>query len=80
MRLPIPSTYFEEAYIEIQVFISETIILNNSNHSLTPMLGCLLLAGEDGGVGVAELGTAFLTLPGVDPRLLPQGWVQNHYR
>ena len=31
-------------------------------------------------VFVPELERAFLFCPGVDPVLVPEGWVQNHYR
>ncbi len=39
-----------------------------------------MVVGEDGLVGVSEARNALLTMPGVDPSLLPQGWVENHYR
>ncbi len=29
---------------------------------------------------MSEARNALLAMPGVDPSLLPQGWVENHYR
>ncbi len=40
----------------------------------------MVVVGEDGRVGVSEAKNALLAMPGVDPSLLPQGWVENHYR
>ena len=42
--------------------------------------GGWLVLGEEGEVGVEEVRRAFLCLPGVDPRLVVDGWVENHYR
>ncbi len=39
-----------------------------------------MVVGEDGRVGVAEVRSALLAMPGVDPRLVASGWVENHYR
>lgn len=41
---------------------------------------CMLVYDENGTAGVEEITTAFLTSPQVDPSLVPDGWVKNHYR
>ena len=42
--------------------------------------GAKLILDENGSAGVTEFERAFEASPGVDPKLLPLGWVQNHYR
>jgi len=37
-------------------------------------------SGEDGLVGLEEVESGFLATPGVDPHLVHQNWVSNHYR
>ena len=37
-------------------------------------------AGLQGGLGVEEFSLAFLCSPGVDPKLVPDGMMRNHYR
>lgn len=31
-------------------------------------------------IGITEVERAFLVSPGVDPALVPEGWIHNHYR
>lgn len=38
-----------------------------------------MIFDENGHAGVSEFTEAFLAMPGVDPKLLPTGWVDNHY-
>ena len=42
--------------------------------------GAIIVLDESGSAGVKEFERAFEASPGIDPRLLPLGWVQNHYR
>ena len=42
--------------------------------------GGLLVSAADGTVGCDEISTCLLTTPGVDPRLIPNGWIENHFR
>ncbi|XP_076244106.1 breast cancer type 2 susceptibility protein homolog isoform X2 [Calliopsis andreniformis] len=39
-----------------------------------------LILDENGYVGISEMKRSFLASPGVDPHLLPSGWVENHYK
>lgn len=31
-------------------------------------------------VGLSEMKNAFESMPGVEPRLIPKGWIRNHYK
>ncbi|KAK2586586.1 hypothetical protein KPH14_011464 [Odynerus spinipes] len=42
--------------------------------------GGYLIPDEDDCAGVLEIKQSFLASPGVDPSLLPTGWVENHYK
>lgn len=42
--------------------------------------GGRLILDENGYVGISEIRRSFLASPGVDPNLLPAGWVENHYK
>ncbi|XP_012140339.2 breast cancer type 2 susceptibility protein [Megachile rotundata] len=42
--------------------------------------GAYLILDENGYVGITEIKRSFLASPGVDPSLLCDGWVENHYK
>ncbi|XP_019864859.1 uncharacterized protein LOC109594117 isoform X2 [Aethina tumida] len=42
--------------------------------------GCEIVPNEDGQIGLAEICVAFRNTPAVDPKLIPDGWLENHYR
>ena len=42
--------------------------------------GLTLVLGEDGAAGREEVGRALLACPGVAPSLVPEGWLENHWR
>ncbi|KAJ1525137.1 hypothetical protein ONE63_009973 [Megalurothrips usitatus] len=42
--------------------------------------GALLVLDSRGTAGVEEIERSFFASPGVDPSLVPSGWVKNHYR
>ncbi|XP_043514610.1 breast cancer type 2 susceptibility protein homolog isoform X1 [Frieseomelitta varia] len=42
--------------------------------------GACLIMDENGYVGIKEIKRSFLASPGVDPNLLPTGWIENHYK
>ena len=41
--------------------------------------GCFIIPGSDGCIGVGEVERGFLLMAGVCPKLVPTGWVSNHY-
>lgn len=41
---------------------------------------CLLILDDDGTAGVEEFTRAFLASPGVEPKLISEQWVRNHYK
>jgi breast cancer 2 susceptibility protein len=42
--------------------------------------GARLVLDTNGTVGIEEVTRAFLSSPGIEPTLVPAGWVSNHYR
>lgn len=42
--------------------------------------GAFLVLDTEGFIGVEEFQRAFLASPGVDPSIVPSGWIKNHYR
>ncbi|XP_031831801.2 uncharacterized protein LOC116426668 [Nomia melanderi] len=60
-------------------FYGQTTVQNNIEGIQLADGACLIL-DENGYVGISEIKRSFLASPGVDPNLLPTGWVENHYR
>ena len=42
--------------------------------------GAVAVLSEEGELGAGELGRALLASPGVQPDLVPRGWLEHHYR
>ncbi|GLG98706.1 uncharacterized protein GBIM_05307, partial [Gryllus bimaculatus] len=42
--------------------------------------GAMLILDAESKAGVVEVARAFLASPGVQPSLVPEGWVENHFR
>ena len=59
-------------------FSKESVQNNITGMSLGD--GVLAILSDDGCLGVEELQSAFFASPGVDPKLVPEGWFRNHYR
>ena len=59
-------------------FSEENVANNVSGMSLGD--GVLAILTDQGDLGVEQLEAALLAAPGVDPRLVPAGWVRHHYR
>lgn len=57
----------------------QDIVQNNIEGIKLEDGGCLIL-DENSYVGISEIKRCFLASPGVDPDLLPAGWVENHYK
>ncbi|XP_060811194.1 breast cancer type 2 susceptibility protein homolog isoform X2 [Bombus pascuorum] len=60
-------------------FYGQNIVQNNIDGIKLEDGACLIL-DENGYVGITEIKRSFLASPGVDPNLLPIGWVENHYK
>lgn len=57
----------------------QNIVQNNIDGIKLEDGACLIL-DENGYVGITEIKRSFLASPGVDPSLIPTGWVENHYK
>lgn len=42
--------------------------------------GAIIIPNAQNLVGLSEIEMAFQTMVGVDPDLIPKGWIANHYR
>ncbi|XP_072400013.1 uncharacterized protein [Diabrotica undecimpunctata] len=51
---------------------SSAVILTEDEATVVPNINNL--------IGVAEIENAFKAMPGTDPRLIPKGWIKNHYK
>ncbi|XP_078041052.1 uncharacterized protein LOC144472143 [Augochlora pura] len=60
-------------------FYGQSIVQNNIEGIQLEDGACLVL-DENDYVGIVEIKRSFLASPGVDPNLLPDGWVENHYK
>ncbi|XP_028408531.1 breast cancer type 2 susceptibility protein homolog [Dendronephthya gigantea] len=58
-------------------FLSEDVSVKNAGVTCTD--GAVLFLGEDKNIGLAEFTKAFLSSPGVDPNLISELWIANHY-
>ncbi|XP_076636941.1 breast cancer type 2 susceptibility protein [Colletes latitarsis] len=60
--------------------IYEQDVVQNNIEGIQLEDGAYLILDENGYAGITEIMRAFLASPGVDPNLVPTGWVKNHYR
>ncbi|KAJ8667332.1 hypothetical protein QAD02_008994 [Eretmocerus hayati] len=61
-------------------FSSNYIFRNKKSATLDVGDGAILIFDESGNAGVAEFRKSFLSMAGVDPKLLHANWIENHYR
>lgn len=74
-------------YIDIKLYTNWTYynifrqdIIQNNIEGIQLEDGAYLILDENGYVGITEIKRSFLASPGVDPNLLPPGWVENQYK
>lgn len=69
-------------YIQIYIYLfcfSQSLCQDNVTGLLVGD-GAHLVLDAKGTAGVEEVTRAFLSSPGIEPTLVPAGWVSNHYR
>ncbi|KAF5277120.1 hypothetical protein FQA39_LY06358 [Lamprigera yunnana] len=42
--------------------------------------GAILIPNSQNLIGLSEITAGFKSMPGVDPNLIPSGWIENHYK
>lgn len=60
-------------------FYGEVFIMNHSD-GIPLEDNAILIPNDEILAGLPEFNRAFLAIPGVDPSLLPNGWIENHYK
>jgi len=71
------TTALEWRFAGSEYFSSEAAEMNTAGLALGD--GVVVVLSDMGDLGVEEFNMAFLCSPGVDPKLVPDGWVKNHY-
>ncbi|XP_053974743.1 breast cancer type 2 susceptibility protein homolog [Hylaeus volcanicus] len=69
----------EEYKFQCKDFYEQDIVQNNIE-GIQLEDGAHLILDENGYVGITNIRRSFLASPGVDPKLIPTGWVENHYK
>ncbi|XP_044760230.1 breast cancer type 2 susceptibility protein-like [Coccinella septempunctata] len=62
---------------------SSLIHFNNNWYELptvTTADGCTLIPNSQGFIGISEIEPAFTSMNGIEKKLIPDGWIKNHYR
>lgn len=42
--------------------------------------GAVIVPNNESRIGISEIEHSFKLLDGVDPSLIPKGWIRNHYK
>ncbi|XP_059187692.1 breast cancer type 2 susceptibility protein [Centropristis striata] len=74
----ITSEIAESFRFEIPLFIKREAVIDGGGVQLAD--GGWLIPSKDGTAGKEEFYRALCDTPGVDPKLISEGWVYNHYR
>jgi hypothetical protein len=76
-----PFLFFSlEECIHIILFSFSESLCQENIRGLPVGDGAHLVLDANGTFGVEEVTRAFLSSPGIEPALVPAGWVGNHYR
>ena len=73
-------------WIKAESFVFEGLQFFSENFTVSNIKGVplgdgiLVILDDDGNLGYPEMETAFLAAPGVDPKIIPNGWFLHHYR
>lgn len=54
--------------------------LFSSSVSIRTQDGAVIIPNNEDRVGLTEISQAFKNMPGVESRLIPNGWIDNHFK
>ncbi|XP_034943519.1 uncharacterized protein [Chelonus insularis] len=69
----------ENYQFNLNEFFGQVFVMNHAG-GISLGDGAILIPNENNLAGSHEFKQSFLASPGVDPSLIPNGWVENHYK